>query len=184
MNDAIVLATSLVGCSAVLLLVAWQVRWPRPLVFLGILVFVAAALVAAIDSESATSAVGKTDVSETLIIVLTGVLAMAGGGPLTTVIFGLVDGAPDERSPGLVGRAGDILRGGALIGVLERAAIFASLVAGWPEGLALVLALKGLGRYPELRNQEHTGTAERFIIGTFSSVLWACACAGMATLLI
>ncbi len=114
---------------------------------------------------------------------LTGVLALAGGGPLTTVIFGLVDGQSDEENPGPMGRAGEILRGGAIIGVLERAAIFASIVAGWPEGLALVLALKGLGRYPELRNQEHTGTAERFIIGTFSSVLWACACAGVATLL-
>lgn len=183
MNDAAVLATSLAGCATVLLLAAWQVRWPRPLVLVGVLVFASAALIAAIEAESAGSATGDVQVSDTLIVVLTGVLAMVGGGPVTTVIFGFVDGQPDEGSPGLVGRAGDILRGGALIGVLERAGIFASLVAGWPEGLALVLALKGLGRYPELRNQEHTGTAERFIIGTFSSVLWACSCAAVATLL-
>ena len=65
-------------------------------------------------------------------------------------------------------------------------AIFASLVAGWPEGLAVVLAVKGLGRYPELRAAEdgvRTGAAERFIIGTFASVLWACACAGVVNLL-
>ena len=43
--------------------------------------------------------------------------------------------------------------------------------------------LKALGRYPELRNQDHTGTAERFIIGTFTSVLWAAACAVLVHLL-
>ena len=70
-------------------------------------------------------------------------------------------------------------------GGLERAAIYASLVAGWPEGIAVVLAVKGLGRYPELRAAEdgvRTGAAERFIIGTFASVLWACAAAGVVLL--
>ena len=77
---------------------------------------------------------------------------------------------------------------GAWIGALERITIFGTLVAGWPEGLALVLALKGLGRYPELRAAETggapSGTAERFIIGTFTSVLWACSCAGVVALLL
>ena len=39
-----------------------------------------------------------------------------------------------------------------------------------------MLALKGLGRYPELRAAEAASApapAERFIIGTFVSVLWA-----------
>ena len=44
-----------------------------------------------------------------------------------------------------------MLRGGAWVGYLERAAISATLLAGWPEGMALVLAVKGVGRYPELR---------------------------------
>ena len=72
-----------------------------------------------------------------------------------------------------------MLRGGAWIGALERLAVFAGLAAGWPEGLAVALALKGLGRYPELRDRDAArGAAERFIIGTFTSVLWAAACAG------
>lgn len=83
-------------------------------------------------------------------------------------------------------RAGEVLRGGAWIGAFERVAVFASLTSGWPEGLAVVLALKGLGRYSELRGSAlgadgvatSSGVAERFIIGTFASVLWACACAG------
>jgi F0F1-type ATP synthase membrane subunit c/vacuolar-type H+-ATPase subunit K len=81
-------------------------------------------------------------------------------------------------------QAGEVLRGGALIGALERGAIFAAVVAGWPEGLAVVLAIKGLARYPELRGPDQVtaaahAVAERFIIGTFVSVLWAVTCAGL-----
>jgi hypothetical protein len=54
-----------------------------------------------------------------------------------------------------------------------------TLLVGWPEGLAVVLAVKGLGRYPELRRP---GAAERFIIGTFTSVLWAAGAAGVVAL--
>ncbi|WP_205856333.1 hypothetical protein [Phytoactinopolyspora endophytica] len=74
----------------------------------------------------------------------------------------------------------DTLRGGATIGVLERAAFIIAMLAGWPEGLALILALKGLGRYPELRRPS---APERFIIGTFASILWAAAVAGVVVAL-
>lgn len=77
--------------------------------------------------------------------------------------------------------AGLVLRGGAWIGALERLAVFAALVARWPEGIAVVLAVKGLGRYPELRSGRSPGLAERFIIGTLVSVLWAALCAYAAT---
>lgn len=70
----------------------------------------------------------------------------------------------------------DVLRRGAWIGALERLAVTATLIAGWPEGIAVVLAVKGLARYPELRSPG-AGASERFIIGTFTSVLWAAACA-------
>jgi hypothetical protein len=110
------------------------------------------------------------------VVLVAGVLAVAGGGPVTTLVFSFI--GDRER----VRRAGDVLRGGAWIGALERLAVFATLVAGWGPGLAIVLAVKGLGRYPELRNDEDTGVAERFIIGTFTSVLWAAGCAGLAVL--
>lgn len=121
---------------------------------------------------------------ELLLVSLAGALAVAGGGPATALVFDLVD----RREPPAesLEHAGHVLRGGAWIGALERLAIYATLVAGWPEGLAVVLALKGLGRYPELRAAEdgvRTGAAERFIIGTFASVLWACGCAGVVVLL-
>lgn len=118
-----------------------------------------------------------------LLVALGGAVAIVGGGPLTALVFELVD---RRESPAeSLDRAGHVLRGGAWIGALERAAIYATLVAGWPEGLAVVLALKGLGRYPELRAAEdgvRTGAAERFIIGTFTSVLWACAAAAVVGL--
>ena len=118
-----------------------------------------------------------------LMLLTAGALAVSGGGPLTTCVLALVDrGHPRAHS---TVQAGEVLRGGALIGALERGAIFAALVAGWPEALAIVLAIKGLARYPELKSPDQPtavtpqAVAERFIIGTFISVLWAVTCAGV-----
>ncbi|WP_024796384.1 hypothetical protein [Tomitella biformata] len=86
------------------------------------------------------------------------------------------DHAPDDDD----GQPGP-LRGGLAIGILERSAIAAAVLTHWPEGIAVVLAVKGLARYPELRRAD---ASEQFIIGTFTSVLWALAICGVATLLI
>jgi hypothetical protein len=141
----------------------------------------AAAGVAAIPAEVTLDGRG----GQAALAALAGALAVVGGGPVTARVFNLVDRG--ETPAQSMDRAGQVLRGGAWIGALERAAIFASLVGGWPEGLAVVLALKGLGRYPELRAAEdgvRTGAAERFIIGTFTSVLWAAGCAGVVALVV
>lgn len=110
---------------------------------------------------------------EKFVRVAAGILAVAGGGLVTTQVFSLVEDTE------LVSRAGSILRGGAWIGALERLAVYVALVAGWAPGLAIVLAVKGLGRYPELRSRDDSAVAERFIIGTFTSVLWAVGCAAL-----
>jgi F0F1-type ATP synthase membrane subunit c/vacuolar-type H+-ATPase subunit K len=73
------------------------------------------------------------------------------------------------------------LRGGRVIGILERLAVAASILATWPEGIAIVLAVKGLARYPELREPH---ASEQFIMGTFVSVLWAIAVCGTGRALI
>jgi hypothetical protein len=107
-----------------------------------------------------------------------GVLAaVTGGGPVATAILQ----AADPAAVGVAGGPQDpaILRGGAWIGAMERAAIAGALLAGWPEGLAVVLAVKGLGRYAELRAP---AAAERFIVGTLASGLWAVACVGAVLL--
>ncbi|WP_019203010.1 hypothetical protein [Tsukamurella sp. 1534] len=102
--------------------------------------------------------------------------AMAGGSVLVTAAFRLA-GADAVPAPTEDGEDPSPLRGGLAIGVLERAAIAVCILANFSAGLAVIVAAKGLARYPELRNP---AAAEQFIIGTFVSVLWACACAGVA----
>lgn len=86
----------------------------------------------------------------------------------------------DTDAPADGDRPEAVLRGGAWIGYLERAAVAATVLAGFPEGIALVLAVKGVGRYAELRE---TNAPEAFIIGTLASMLWATAAAGVVHLL-
>ncbi|WP_024367559.1 hypothetical protein [Arthrobacter sp. TB 26] len=75
-----------------------------------------------------------------------------------------------------------ILRGGAIIGVLERLAVCLAILAGEPVAIAYVVAIKGLGRFAELK--ETPVAAERFIIGTLTSLLWAAGVAALAKVLV
>lgn len=143
----------------------------------SVLALAAAALVAAVADD-----ISADRVEVTVLVVLTGALAAVGGGPLTTRVFAFVDHTDRPEARQSLDQAGQVLRGGAWIGALERLAVFAGLAAGFPEGVAVVLALKGVGRFPDLRGDGSGAATERFIIGTFTSVLWAGACAGMVTL--
>ena len=104
----------------------------------------------------------------TVLIVTSALLLSMGAGLFVVAgILRWVD--PEGSAPG-------VLRGGTWIGVLERLAITGTVLAGYPEAIAVVLAVKGLGRYPELRSakSEHRAKAtERFIIGTLASYIWA-----------
>jgi len=104
--------------------------------------------------------------------------AVLGGGPVATAVLS----AADPAQAGVAGGPQDpaILRGGAWIGVLERAAVAGALLTGSAEALAVVIAVKGLGRFAELRAP---AAAERFIVGTLASGLWAAGCVGVALLL-
>ncbi|PRY69755.1 hypothetical protein B0I08_102432 [Glaciihabitans tibetensis] len=66
----------------------------------------------------------------------------------------------------------EVLRGGSTIGYLERIAVLGCLAVGRVEGIAVIVAIKGLGRFNELDSPE---ARERFIIGTLVSLIWACA---------
>ena len=98
----------------------------------------------------------------------------------------VVDDGDDGNDDVEIEAPSKVLRGGAWVGYLERAAISATLLAGWPEGMALALAVKGVGRYPELVGPDsvESRAPETFIIGTLASVLWAAACAGTAVLVL
>lgn len=74
-----------------------------------------------------------------------------------------------------------ILRGGAIIGVLERLGVCLAILAGQPVAIAYIVAIKGLGRFAELK--ETPVAAERFIIGTLTSMLWAAGTAAAAKVL-
>ena len=136
-----------------------------------------------------------------VVVVVTALLAStAGGWALTTGVLRLAarssdagteapvtqDGlvvAPEEAGDGPTGpRARAVLRGGTWIGLLERLAVTGALLAGQPSAVAIVVAVKGLGRYPELR--EHPGSSERFVIGTLASLLWAAAVGGLGRVIL
>lgn len=112
---------------------------------------------------SSTTATAVTVLAALLVSVLVGRL-------LVWAVLKRVE--PGPAVPG-------VLRGGAWIGMLERLAITGSVLAGFPEAVAVVLAVKGLGRYPELREahpDRRSPAAERFIIGTLASYTWAGLC--------
>lgn len=76
----------------------------------------------------------------------------------------------------------EVLRGGLLIGFLERAAVAVAIFSGQPVAIAYVVAIKGLGRYPELKDTP--AASERFIIGTLASMLWAASVAAVTKALL
>lgn len=68
-----------------------------------------------------------------------------------------------ESKPGL-------RNAGKYIGWLERALVVTFVVAGYPEGIGLLLAAKSLARYPEIKDDKKAHFAEYFLIGTLTSV--------------
>ncbi|MGC5025784.1 hypothetical protein ACLQ3K_13610 [Tsukamurella sp. DT100] len=194
---AVVIALLLAATVAGVLAARSGARGPAGMVRAAVpAVLVGAAAVVALAAPAATG-FGLAAVRVAAVLA-----AMAGGSALVTAAFALAgatgedepdgdtaptegppaDGDPSGGEPGGGGPADEPapaspLRGGLAIGILERAAIAVCVLANFGGGLAVIVAAKGLARYPELR---HPGAAEQFIIGTFVSVLWAVACAGVA----
>jgi len=119
---------------------------------------------------------------------------VAGGDPVTRRILDIAThGQVREGDAGGIlvfrSRAGEgtepgleeVLRGGTTIGYLERLAVVLSLLAGFPEAIAVVVAIKGIGRFSELAT---SAARERFIVGTLASLLWAGAVGALARLAI
>jgi hypothetical protein len=110
-------------------------------------------------------------------------LGVIGGYPVTIWVLGLA--TPKKRGKtkrdddgehgGIVVEGHEVLRGGWVIGYLERIAVIVAVVLGRFEILAALIAVKGLGRFTEL---DSSVARERFIIGTLTSLSWAAA-AGM-----
>jgi hypothetical protein len=108
------------------------------------------------------------------------VLKLATRGLVRPGLFGgIIVTEPDRVGGSLRANAGEqheVLRGGRTIGYLERFATAGTLIAGFPEAIAVIIAIKGVGRFTELAAAE---ARERFIIGTFTSLTWAASSAGL-----
>ncbi|GAA4183298.1 hypothetical protein GCM10022288_02390 [Gryllotalpicola kribbensis] len=111
-----------------------------------------------------------------------------GGSPAVKTVLALATRQVEGEAGGILisprdAAAGEgkreVLRGGLTIGILERVATTAALLAGVPEAIAVVIAIKGVGRFSELGASE---AQERFIIGTFVSLGWAAVCGALAHL--
>jgi len=151
--------------------------------------------------------VGDAPVAFSVVIALAAlVLAVIGGGPAAVLALhlatknsvtpgshggilvgsdtpaaaaGTANGTDTPTDPTAPAAVHEVLRGGLTIGILERLAVAGAILAGFPEALAVVVAIKGVGRFTELASSE---ARERFIIGTFASLIWACACVILVSL--
>jgi hypothetical protein len=116
-----------------------------------------------------------------LVTALALAAAVVGGGPAATVALHLATRGSVREGihGGIIEDGGEVMRGGTAIGLLERLALAGLILSGFPEGLAVIVAVKGVGRFGEF---ESPASRERFIIGTFTSLIWAAAGAGIAVL--
>lgn len=111
------------------------------------------------------------DVSvDQFVVALTASLfAMASANRVVRLVLDAA-GVSRQRSEGT-------LKGGRLLGPLERLIVFAALLAANPATAAIVVTGKGLLRFPEIRG-EVSGpgpeqVTEYFLIGTFTSIVVA-----------
>lgn len=186
---SLVLFVSLAGAAAFSVLA--HLRFRAAFIWIAAGALVIALLCASALTEPAPGGFGP------LATALAFTAAVFGGSPAATTALNLAMGA--SVAPGLHGgiivsekattaeeRQGivaapkrEVLRGGLVIGFLERIATAGSIIAGFPEGLAIVVAVKGVGRFTELEAPE---ARERFIIGTFASLIWASAAGLIVTI--
>ncbi|MBY6541216.1 hypothetical protein HQ325_21330 [Rhodococcus sp. BP-349] len=152
-----------------------RVRWLPPLRWWWVPPLLSAGMLALAGLAAAIVDAPVTGPPLVAALVLVVAVAVTGGTVVVPAVFHLArrrpepgDGDADDERP--------VLRGGLVIGTLERIAVVVAVLTGWPEGIAVVLAVKGLARYPELRDPR---ASEYFIIGTFTSVLWALAAGGV-----
>lgn len=181
------LVIAIVGVGVAAAALTWRVprRW--------LVIVAAAALVAAVVVVALPH--GRPATAVTVAIALAALaLSVLGGGPAVLFVLAIASkGSVREGDhggivvehvvpqTGGVHERGEVLRGGTVIGVFERVATTASIMAGIPEAVAVVVAIKSVGRFTELDVAE---ARERFIIGTLVSLVWACACGALFRLAI
>ena len=146
-----------------------------------VLAAVGGALVAAALTIVVVLPPGATPLLGVPITVLGFAAATVGGNPFTRRALDIAAGnrVRETEDGGIVilashdadpAHARTLMRGGTVIGYLERICTVVAIAVGFPEAIAAIIAVKGIGRFPELAEAE---ARERFIIGTLASLLWA-----------
>lgn len=174
------------ACLGVILLAHWRQR-PRWIIIAAAILAVDVVLLAIPSPAVPLGVLIALGVLSLAIAVLGGgtatsyVLRLATRGLVRPGLFGgILVTEPDRTGRGTArasaGAQHEVLRGGRTIGYLERFAVAATLMAGFPEAIAIIVAIKGVGRFTELEAPE---ARERFIIGTFASLIWASSSAAL-----
>jgi hypothetical protein len=106
--------------------------------------------------------------SERLYLYLSIYIAVTIGGgyfvqKITQYFMRQIDQQLVQEKPGLPSA-------GKYIGWLERSLVLTFIIAGYPDGVGLLLAAKALARYPEIKSDVKGHFAEYFLIGTLTSV--------------
>jgi hypothetical protein len=164
------------GGSLALAMLAWSAK-SQWLIGGAAACLLAALIVAALPTP------GSSPILAILLSLVGAALAVIGGGPAATASLRLATqgSVPNGAHGGILVETEprEVLRGGLAIGILERLAVAGTIIAGFPAALAVIVAVKGVGRFTELDAAE---ARERFIIGTFVSLIWASASAAVVVL--
>lgn len=72
---------------------------------------------------------------------------------------------------------------GTYTGLIERTAVTLFVISGLSAGIAVIVAIKALGRIKDLR-EDQGDLAERFMVGSLTSLSWAAAVGVVASLII
>lgn len=131
-------------------------------------VVLAAILLTADPVSNSKDIVQKLVGSEKLYLYLSIYIAVIFGGgyfvqKITQYFMRQIDQQLVQEKPGLP-------NAGKYIGWLERSLVLTFIVAGYPDGIGLLLAAKALARYPEIKSDVKGHFAEYFLIGTLTSV--------------
>lgn len=187
--------TLLLVPALILFVIAAYRERPQTLVWIAVALCIPALLAGLAGTPLQLSLLPKTSawILTTLILFALGIV---GGNPLSRALLGrtmpadvretpgggilvlprekTLSASPRHAPPQDAEAPRELLRGGRLIGYLERFTVILTIAAGFPEGIAFLIALKGIGRFSEL---SQAAARERFLIGSLASLGWASAIA-------
>jgi hypothetical protein len=109
-----------------------------------------------------------------VVVVLAYVAAVLGGKYAVDWALQRLISVDDQAAIEAFRRRG-LRNGGAIIGALERTLVLTFVLAGNYGAIGLVLAGKGLLRYPEIKGSQDQKMAEYILVGTMLSLIWAVA---------